>query len=73
MVLLDCLTTIADPRRPQGRRYPLAPLLFISVLAVLTGADSYRKIACFIKAHRLRLNAWLGLKWQRAPAHTASS
>ena len=71
MELLDCLTTITDPRRPQGRLYPLAPLLFMSVLAVLAGADSYRKIARFIDAHRLRLNDWLGLKWKRAPAHTA--
>jgi hypothetical protein len=45
--------------------------LAISVLAVLAGADSYRKIARFIDAHRLRLNAWLGLKWKRAPAYTA--
>jgi len=71
MELLDCLKTIVDPRRPQGRLYPLAPLLFVSVLAVLVGADSYRKIARFIHAHRLRLNAWLGLQWKRAPAHTA--
>ena len=71
MELLECLQTIVDPRRPQGRLYPLAPLLFIAVLAVLTGANSYRKIARFTAAHRVRLNAWLGLKWQRAPAHTA--
>lgn len=71
MELLDCLKTLVDPRRPQGRLYPLAPLLFVSVLAVLAGADSYRKIARFIHAHRLRLNAWLGLTWKRAPAHTA--
>jgi hypothetical protein len=71
MQLLDCLKTIVDPRRPQGRLYPLAPLLFISVLAVLSGANSYRKIARFIDAHRLRLNEWLGLQWKRAPAHTA--
>jgi DDE family transposase len=71
MELLDCLKTITDPRRPQGRLYPLAPLLFISVLAVLAGADSYRRISRFIDAHRLRLNDWLGLKWKRAPAHTA--
>jgi hypothetical protein len=71
MELLECLTTIVDPRRAQGRVYPLAPLLFISVLAVLSGANSYRKIARFIDAHRLRLNDWLGLQWQRAPAHTA--
>jgi hypothetical protein len=43
-------------------------LLFV---AVLSGANSYRKIARFIDAHRLRLNDWLGLQWQRAPAHTA--
>jgi hypothetical protein len=71
MRLLDCLKTIGDPRRAQGRLYPLGPLLFISVLAVLSGANSYRQIARFIDAHRLRLNDWLGLQWQRAPAHTA--
>lgn len=71
MKLLDCLETIDDPRRAQGRLYPLGPLLFISVLAVLTGANSYRRIARFIEAHRLRLNEWLGLEWERAPAHTA--
>ena len=69
MELLDGLKTLRDPRRAQGRLYPLAPLLFI---AVLTGATSYRSIVRFIDAHRLRLNAWLGLQsGQRAPAHTA--
>jgi hypothetical protein len=71
MMLLECLKTIVDPRRPQGQLYPLAPLLLLSVLAVLTGANSYRQIARFIDAHRLRLNEWLGLQWKRAPAHTA--
>jgi hypothetical protein len=40
-------------------------------LAVLTGVTSYRQIARFIDAHRVRLNEWLGLQWERAPAHTA--
>jgi hypothetical protein len=71
MELLECLKTLADPRRLQGRLYPLAPLLFISVLAVLTGANSYRTIARFTDAHRLRLNDGRGLQWKRAPAHTA--
>jgi hypothetical protein len=71
MRLLECLKTIGDPRRAQGRLYPLAPLLLLSALAVLSGATSYRQIARFIDAHRLRLNKWLGLKWERAPAHTA--
>ena len=55
----------------EGSHDPLAPLLLVSVLAVLSGATSYRQIARFIDAHRLRLNDWLGLQWQRAPAHTA--
>jgi hypothetical protein len=42
--LLAALEGIADPRRRQGRRYPLAPLLLFSVLAVLAGATSYRGI-----------------------------
>ena len=38
--LLAALDEVADPRRPQGRRYPLAHLLLFSVLAVLAGATS---------------------------------
>jgi hypothetical protein len=71
MKWLKCMEMIVDPRRAQGQRYALAPLLFISVLAVLSGANSYRKSARFIDAHRLRLNDWLGLQWERAPAPTA--
>ena len=43
--LLAALEGIPDPRRRQGRRYPLAPLLLFSVLAVLAGATSYRGIS----------------------------
>ena len=42
--LLAALEAIPDPRRRQGRRYPLAHLLLFSVLAVLAGATSYRGI-----------------------------
>src|SRR3954447_1007821 len=52
--LLAALQEIPDPRRRQGRRYGLAPLLLFSVLAVLAGATSYRRIRLFIGAHRER-------------------
>src|SRR4051795_4592613 len=42
--LLAALQEIPDPRRRQGRRYGLAPLLLLAVLAVLAGATSYRRI-----------------------------
>jgi hypothetical protein len=66
--LLAALEGIPDPRRRQGRRYPLAPLLLFSVLAVLAGATSYRGILTFISVHRERLNAIFGSRFRRAPA-----
>ena len=66
--LLTALEGIPDPRRRQGRRYPLAPLLLFSVLAVLAGAASYRGILIFIGVHRERLNGTFGTRLRRAPA-----
>src|SRR4051812_4692687 len=66
--LLAALEAIPDPRRRQGRRYPLAHLLLFSVLAVLAGATSYRGILTFIGVHRERLNAVFGTRFRRAPA-----
>jgi hypothetical protein len=65
---LAALSEIPDPRRPQGRRYPLAHLLLFSVLAVLAGATSYRGILTFVGVHRERLNATFGVRLRRAPA-----
>src|SRR5208282_1927480 len=42
-----------------------------SILAVVTGCNSYRGIVTFIDVHRRKLNVAFGLKWRRAPAHTA--
>ena len=66
--LLAALRGIPDPRRRQGQRYSLAPLLLFSVLAVLAGATSYRRIRLFIGVHRERLNATFGARFRRAPA-----
>ena len=35
--LIDALSAIPDPRRAQGRRFPLPYLLLFSVLAILSG------------------------------------
>src|SRR4051794_34765773 len=66
--LLAALEQIPDPRRRQGQRYSLAPLLLFAVLAVLAGATSYRRIRLFIGVHRERLNAVFGASFRRAPA-----
>jgi hypothetical protein len=69
--LLDVLADVPDPRRAQGQLYKLPHVLLFSILAIVTGCNSYRGIVTFIAVHRCRLNATFGLNWRRAPAHTA--
>jgi predicted transposase YbfD/YdcC len=68
--LLSALAEIPDPRRAQGTRYPLAPLLLFCILAVLAGATSYRGIVTFLAVHRDRLGHVYGVRRRRAPAVT---
>jgi hypothetical protein len=65
------LTEVPDPRRGQGQIYKLPYVLLFSILAIVTGGNSYRSIVTFIDIHRERLNSMFGLNWRRAPAHTA--
>jgi hypothetical protein len=69
MRLESFLSVIPDQRRPQGRRYNLGYLLLFTILAILSGATSYRTIQRFIETHREQLNALCGLRWKRAPAY----
>jgi hypothetical protein len=68
---LDFLDGIPDPRRAEGKRYEQKYVLLFAILAIVTGANSYRGIRTFIEVHRPRLNAAFGLKWKRPPAHTS--
>ncbi len=67
-VLLAALAAVPDPRRPQGQRYNMSHLLLFSVLGVLAGATSYKKIIAFIALRRERLNAVFDADFRRAPA-----
>ena len=69
--LLDLLAEVPDPRRAQGQIYKLPYVLLFSILAIVTGGNSYRSIVTFIDVHRRKLNAAFGLHWRCAPAHTA--
>ena len=66
--LLDALSEVPDPRRAEGRRYPLAPLLLFTVLALLSGATSYRRIIIFLDQRRVALNEVFGVALKRAPS-----
>ena len=69
--LLAILSEIPDPRRAEGKLDKLPYVLLFAILAVVTGGNSFRSIETFIKVHRRQLNAAFGLRWKRAPAHTA--
>ena len=68
---LELLSQINDPRRGQGKKWQLGPILLATILAVLSGATSYRKVHGFIRAHRNRLNKAFGFGWKSAPAYSA--
>jgi hypothetical protein len=66
--LLGALSEVPDPRRAEGKRYPLAPLLLFTVLALLSGATSYRRIICFLEQRREVLTELFGVALRRAPS-----
>jgi hypothetical protein len=45
-------------------------VLHFSVLAILSGADSYRKIHLFVKKRFKHYKKKFNLKWEKAPAYT---
>ena len=65
--LLVALGDVPDPRRAQGKRYPLAHLLVFTVLALLSGAQSYRGIITFLDQRRVLLNRYFRVDLKRAP------
>jgi hypothetical protein len=69
-MLESFLFKIKDHRRKQGQRYKLGHILLFAILAILSGADSYRKVRKFMVAHYDTLNEVFDLNWKRMPAHT---
>jgi len=69
-MLESFLFKVTDHRRKQGRRYQLGHILLFTILAILSGADSYRKVQKFIVAHYDKLDEIFELDWKRMPAHT---
>src|SRR5512143_65525 len=66
--LLAALADVPDPRRAQGKRYPLQYLLFFTVLALLSGAKSCRGIITFLERRRQHLNRHFEVDLKQAPA-----
>src|SRR4051794_14363559 len=70
--LLTCLTAIPDRRRAEGKMYGQAGVILFSILAMVSGARSYRQIHTVIDRRLGLLNAaFLGVALRRAPAYTS--
>ncbi len=67
-MLIEYLAQIPDNRRAQGQRYKLHEILLVSILALLSGATSYRDITRFAKGRLKQLKDLLRLNWKRAPS-----
>ena len=67
-MLESFLFKVKDHRRKQGRRYELGHILLFTILAILSGTDSYRKVQKFIVAHYDTLNVTIQAQRQRQGA-----
>ena len=65
--LLDLLADLPDPRGRNGRQYPLAALLGLTLVAVLAGQTSLAAIAQFGRLRGHRLGHALGFKSGKMP------
>jgi len=67
----DRLHKLHDIRKPRGKRYSLAGLLMIILLAKVCGADKPTEIADWEKNHQEELRTLL--KWKRPKAPNESA
>ena len=71
MTLLDHLATVPDPRRPQGRRYPLPGLLAMAIMAVMSGHHGYRPTERFARDNADALRRLLDWPRQAMPSNVS--
>lgn len=71
--LLDVLAQVPDPRSRHGRRHPLSAILSLTVLAMLTGANSYQAIAQFGRQKGAALAFALGFTRGKTPTKSTFS
>lgn len=69
MSLLDHLADVPDPRRAQGRRYPLPQLLAMTLMAMLAGHYGYRAIERFLRDNAEQLRQHLDWPREHMPSN----
>jgi hypothetical protein len=67
--LAEVFAGLSDWRESSGKRYELGSVLTLAFLALLSGENSVRGIARWVKEQRWRVSRALGLKKQRVPGY----
>ena len=70
---LDVLASVPDPRDTRGRRYPLAGLLAIAILATAAGMRGYAGFATWAASAAAEVLARLGIRFRRPSEKTFRS
>ncbi len=73
MSLYEALQGLADPRRGQGKRYPLAVILSLLVLAKLAGQTTLSGATEWVRHRRTLLAQRFGLSREDMPCQTTYS
>jgi hypothetical protein len=61
------LQDIPDPRRRQGRIYPLVNILIMLILAAVNGKSSLRGMLVWAESHWKQISEGLGMEWLAHP------
>ena len=69
MYLLELLREIPDRRGKKGREFPLAEILFMTILGAACGYTSYRKLENFIECKWDTFRKYLHLKRVTPPKY----
>ena len=70
-MLLKILKEIPDNRGKKGRQYENWAVLFIAILAMISGANSYRQIHTFTKQRLGYFKEKLSISWRQAPSYSS--
>ena len=71
MNLVECLSSVEDPRRLQGQRYSSIAILIIVIMSILRGKYGYREIGRFCKLNETALLERFDFKNKRVPSHVS--
>lgn len=67
LMLLNFLKQVKDKRNDKGKKYDLGHILFFSILAVASGANSFPKVVAFIDDKFWQFDELFDMGWTKAP------